>query len=92
METVTTAGVDVLAHAPFNRMSDAEVRDVARTGVALIATLSIIDGFPGPDGMLPLLGQPALATRLTPRWRRVLTRQATRWMPPDACAARPRPA
>lgn len=82
--TVARCGVDVLAHAPFDRMTHAEVRDVARTGVALVATLSIIDGFPGPDGVLPLMAEPALAARLTPRWRRVLTRQATRWMPPDA--------
>lgn len=82
--TVARRGVDVLAHVPFDRMSDAEIRDVARTGVALIATLSIVDGFPGPDGVMPLLGEPALAARLTPRWRRVLVAQSTRWMPPQA--------
>ncbi|MCF6745536.1 amidohydrolase [Blastococcus sp. KM273128] len=82
--TVAHCGVDVLAHAPFDRMTDAEVRDVARAGVALIATLSIIDGFPGPDGMMPLLTQPELASRLTPRWRRVLDGQSRRWMPPQA--------
>lgn len=89
--TVARCGVDVLAHAPFDRMTDAEVRDVARTGVALIATLSIIDGFPGPDGAMPLLAQPALASRLTARWRRILVGQARRWMPPeppDGAAAR----
>lgn len=89
--TVARCGVDVLAHVPFDRMSDAEIRDVARTGVALIATLSIVDGFPGPDGVMPLLGEPALAARLTPRWRRVLVGQSTRWMPPqvpDGAAAR----
>ncbi|WP_199506171.1 amidohydrolase family protein [Geodermatophilus sp. TF02-6] len=88
---VARRGVDVLAHAPFDRMSELEVRDVARTGVALIATLSIIDGFPGPDGVLPVMAQPALAARLSPRWRRVLAGQATRWMPPnppDGAAAR----
>ncbi len=82
--TVARCGVDVLAHAPFDRMTDAEVRDVVRTGVALIATLSIIDGFPGPDGMMPLLTQPDLTSRLTPRWRRVLDGQSRRWMPPQA--------
>lgn len=89
--TAARCGVDVLAHAPFDRMSETEIRDVARTGVALIATLSIIDGFPGADGVMPLLGQPELAARLTPRWRRVLAAQSRRWMPPevpDGAAAR----
>jgi imidazolonepropionase-like amidohydrolase len=89
--TVARCGVDVLAHAPFDRMTDVEVRDVARTGVALIPTLSIIDGFPGPDGVMPLLTQPVLASRLSARWRRVLIAQASRWMPPeppDGAAAR----
>lgn len=81
--TVARCGIDVLAHAPFDRMSEDEVRDVARTGVALIATLAILDGFPGPDGVMPLLAQPALAARLSVRWRRVLEAQARRWMPPQ---------
>lgn len=81
--TVARCGVDVLAHVPFERMSDTQITDVARAGVGVIATLSIIDGFPGPDGVMPLLSQPLLAQRLPPRWRRVLQRQATRWMPPD---------
>lgn len=89
--TVARCGVDVLAHAPFDRMSEDEVREVASTGVALIATLSIVDGFPGPDGAMPLLGEPALAARLSPAWRRVLVGQSRRWMPPeppDGAAAR----
>lgn len=89
--TVARCGVDVLAHAPFDRMTDSEVRDVARTGVALIATLSIVDGFAGQDGVMPLLAQTALATRLSPRWRRVLDGQSRRWtppQPPDGAAAR----
>ncbi|MHB8295809.1 MAG: amidohydrolase family protein [Acidimicrobiales bacterium] len=89
--TVARCGVDVLAHVPFDRMSPTQVRDVASTGVALIATLSIADGFPGPGGELPLLGERALAARLTPRWRRALDRQSARWMPPeppDGAAAR----
>jgi len=89
--TVARCGVDVLAHVPFDRMTDGEVRDVARTGVALIATLSIADGFPNRQGVMPLLAEPELAARLTPRWRRVLTAQARRWMPPsppDGAAAR----
>ena len=81
--TVARCGVDLLAHAPFDRMSDTQVSEVAETGVAVIATLSILDGFPGPDGVMPLLSQPALVQRLPPRWRRVLQRQATRWMPPE---------
>ena len=32
--TVAHCGVDVLAHAPFDRMTDAEVRDVARASGA----------------------------------------------------------
>lgn len=81
--TVARCGVDVLAHAPFDRMSDVQVRDVALAGVAVIATLAIVDGFPGLDGVMPLLGQTQLAQRLSPRWRRVLERQAKRWMPPE---------
>ncbi len=84
--TVARCGVDLLAHAPFDRMSDTQVSEVAETGVAVIATLSILDGFPGPDGVMPLLSQPPLAQRLPPRWRRVLQRQATRWMPPTSYA------
>lgn len=89
--TVARCGVDVLAHVPFDRMSDREIGEVARTGVAVITTLSVIDGFPGPDGVMPLLAEPALAARLTPRWRKVLTAQSRRWMPPhppDGAAAR----
>lgn len=81
--TVARCGVDLLAHAPFDRMSDTQISQVAETGVAVIATLSILDGFPAPDGVMPLLSQPPLAQRLPPRWRRVLQRQATRWMPPE---------
>lgn len=88
--TVARCGVDVLAHVPFERMREAEVRDVAQTGVALIATLSLVDGFPNADGGMPLLGEPGLAARLSPRWRRVLDGQSRRWMPPppDGAAAR----
>jgi imidazolonepropionase-like amidohydrolase len=82
--TVARCGADVLAHAPFDRMTDEQARDVAARGVAVITTLSVLDGFPGPDGVMPLLAQPRLAARLSPRWRRVLERQARRWMPPGA--------
>ncbi|WP_433350888.1 amidohydrolase family protein [Microtetraspora malaysiensis] len=81
--TVARCGVDVLAHAPFDRMTDAQIRDVARCGVAVIATLSVVDGFPGQDGVMPLLAQPHLAGRLGARWRRLIERQALRWMPPE---------
>lgn len=87
--TVARCGVDVLAHVPFDPMREAEVRDVAQTGVALIATLSIVDGFPNADGGMPLLAHPGLAARLSPRWHRVLDGQSRRWMPPqpDGAAA-----
>lgn len=82
--TVTRCGVDVLAHAPFDLMTPEQVHKVAAAGVAVIATLSIVDGFPGPDGSMPLLTQSELADRLPPRWRRLIERQAARWMPPQA--------
>ncbi|WP_433178705.1 amidohydrolase family protein [Actinoallomurus sp. CA-150999] len=81
--TVARCGVDVLAHAPFDAMSDDEVDAVAAAGCAVIATLAVVDGFPGPDGVLPLLAEPGPAGRLPARWRRVLDRQARRWMPPQ---------
>ncbi|WP_433234907.1 amidohydrolase family protein [Streptosporangium sp. CA-135522] len=81
--TVARCGVDVLAHAPFDRMTDGQISEVARCGVAVITTLSVIDGFPGNDGVMPLLAQPQLAGRLSARWRRVIERQAARWMPPQ---------
>jgi imidazolonepropionase-like amidohydrolase len=87
---VAQCGVDVLAHVPFDRMTDHEVSAVARSGVAVISTLGIVDGFP-VGGVMPLLAQPGLASRLSFRWRRVLTAQANRWMPPeppDGVAAR----
>lgn len=88
--TVARCGVDVLAHVPVDRMTEQDVQAVAGAGVALIATLSVDDGFPGTDGTMPLLGEPALAGRLSPRWRGVLVRQSRRWMPPrpDSVAAR----
>lgn len=89
--TVARCGVDVLAHAPFDRMSDEQVAEVAGAGCALIATLSVVDGFPGPDGVLPLLAEPGLVERLPARWRKVLDAQSRRWMPPqppDGAAAR----
>ncbi|MFC0623312.1 amidohydrolase family protein [Kribbella deserti] len=87
---VAQCGADVLAHVPFDRMTDGEIGSVARSGVAVISTLGLIDGFP-VDGVMPLLAQPELASRLSFRWRRVLTAQANRWMPPeppDGAAAR----
>ncbi|MEV0668578.1 amidohydrolase family protein [Actinomadura luteofluorescens] len=89
--TVARCGVDVLAHAPFDRMSDDQVTAVARAGCALIATLSVVDGFPGPDGVMPLLAEAGLVESLPARWRKVLDAQSRRWMPPqppDGAAAR----
>lgn len=88
---VVECGVDMLAHAPSDPMSDSDVKAVASSGAALVATLGIVDGFNRPDGQLPLLTDPDLAARLSPRWRRVLDRQSRRWMPPqppDGTAAR----
>lgn len=82
--TVARCGVDVLAHAPFDLMTPEQVHELAAAGVAVIATLSIVDGFPGPDGSMPLLTQSQLADRLPPLWRRLIERQAARWMPPQA--------
>lgn len=78
-----SCGVDVLAHAPFSAMTDAEITEVARSGIAVIATLSILDDFP-IDGVMPLLAQPATKARLTVRWQQVIERQGERWMPPEA--------
>jgi hypothetical protein len=69
-------GVDVFAHVPFDALSDDEVGAIAAAGVAVIATLSIADGFLG----MPLL---ATALRLGPAWTDVIERQSHRWMPPE---------
>ena len=81
--TVTQCGVDVLAHAPMDPMSMEQVTEVANSPIAVIATLSIVDGFPGTDGLMPLLSQPRLADRLPARWRRTIELQGNRWMPPQ---------
>ncbi|WP_202805902.1 amidohydrolase family protein [Actinopolymorpha alba] len=81
--TVARCGVDVLAHAPFDPMSNDQVAAVARAGCTLIATLSVVDGFLGPDGVLPLLAEPGLVERLPARWHKVLRAQSRRWMPPQ---------
>jgi imidazolonepropionase-like amidohydrolase len=86
---VVSCGVDVLAHAPSDLMSPADIEEVA--GAAVIATLGIVDGFNGPSGRLPLLDEPELMARMPARWRRVLDGQSRRWMPPqppDGAAAR----
>lgn len=82
--TMARAGVDVLAHAPMDRMTAEQIQEIAAAGVAVIPTLSITDGFPGSDGVMALLGEPRLAARLPTRWCRVVERQAKRWMPPQA--------
>lgn len=89
--TVAGTGVDILAHAPMDPLSEQQIQQIADAGVAVIATLSIIDGFPDVDGIMPLLSQPRLADRLPRRWRRVVEAQADRWIPPqppDAAAQR----
>lgn len=83
-------GVDAFAHVAFDPFTDSQVRVIADAGVAVIATLSIADGFPEEPGM-PLLKEPALAARLGPRWTAVIENQGERWMPPvkpDFTAAR----
>ncbi|MFI5697380.1 amidohydrolase family protein [Kribbella sp. NPDC051586] len=81
--TVAACGGDVLAHAPSDLMSASDVAAIADAGVAVIATLDIVDGFNGPSGRLPLLDEAELMARMPARWRRVLDRQSRRWMPPQ---------
>lgn len=88
---VVDQGVDVLAHVPFEPLSSVQVTALAAARVPVIATLDIADGFPGADGVMPLLTRPELVTRLGPAWTGMLQRQARRWMPPglpDFAAAR----
>ncbi|UNX54514.1 HEAT repeat domain-containing protein [Georgenia sp. TF02-10] len=79
---VARCGVDMLGHVPFAPMSQAQLDEVAAAGLAVIATLSISDGFPVRAGVMPLREDVLLDTRLTPAWREVLDTQAQRWMPP----------
>jgi imidazolonepropionase-like amidohydrolase len=88
---VAACGIDVLAHAPSDLMSASDVEAIVSAGVAVIATLDIVDGFNGRSGRLPLLDEAELMERMPSRWRRVLDRQSRRWMPPqppDGAAAR----
>ncbi len=80
--TVARLGVDILAHAPMDRMTVEQVNQIAAAGVAVIPTMSIGDGFPNADGVMPLLADERVSGRLSASWRRVLEEQATRWMPP----------
>ena len=83
-------GVDVLAHVPFDPLDDEQIQAIAEAGVAVVATLSVADGFPGDQAAMPLLAEPALAARLGPAWSEVLERQRHRWLPaqlPDFAAA-----
>ncbi len=82
---VVECGADVLAHAPSDLMTPAQVETIAKAGAAVIATLDITDGFsPASGGGLPLMGEAALMVRMPARWRRVLDKQSRRWMPPEA--------
>jgi len=76
-------GVDVLAHVPFDALTNSQADAIAEAGVAVITTLSIADGFPGDGGAMPLLTEPALTPRLGPAWSGVLERQGRRWLPPQ---------
>ncbi|MET8871276.1 amidohydrolase family protein [Nocardia sp. NPDC004604] len=76
-------GVDVLAHVPFDRLTDAHVGAISDAGVAVIATLAVADGFPGDGEGMPLLAEPELVRRLGPAWSGVIQRQAQRWLPPQ---------
>lgn len=79
---VARCGVDVLGHVPFEPLDPEMVLELAGWGVAVIGTLSIVDGFPRHDGRLALEADPVLSRRLTGQWARVLRAQAQRWMPP----------
>ncbi|GAA4033966.1 amidohydrolase family protein [Allokutzneria multivorans] len=76
-------GVDVFAHVPFDRLSDEQVQAFVDAGVAVIATLSIADGFPGADGQMALLGELTMRPRLGQAWLEVVKAQGQRWMPPE---------
>jgi imidazolonepropionase-like amidohydrolase len=78
---VVRCGVDVLAHAPFDEIAPVQLSEIARSGVKVITTMSIADGFPGADRKLPILGQPELARRLGAAWTKVIEQQSQRWLP-----------
>ncbi|NRH33116.1 amidohydrolase family protein [Rhodococcus sp. MS13] len=80
---VVDCGVDVLAHAPKNEMTHAQIAAIVEAKAAVIATLSIQDGFPSPGEPAPLLTQAALVDALSPAWIDVLEAQSKRWMPPQ---------
>lgn len=81
---VARCGVDALAHVPFVPMGVTDLDEVGEAGTAVIATLSIADGFPAAKGVLPLRADEPLDARLTPAWREELDAQARGWLPPDA--------
>lgn len=78
---VVRCGVDVLAHAPFDELAPAQLAEIASSGVKVIATMSIADGFPSADRKLPILGQPELARRIGSTWTNVIEQQGQRWLP-----------
>lgn len=79
---VADAGVDILAHAPLDHMSNAQVATLASSGIAVISTLSIADGFPTPGSPMAILEHPGLAERLGRRWTATIRSQGERWQPP----------
>ena len=80
--TAARIGVDVLAHSPFDPLSEKQVEQIAASGVAIISTLSIADGFPQPGEPMPLLTHTGLVKRLGDKWAGVLEAQGDRWIPP----------
>ncbi len=78
---VVRCGVDVLAHAPFDEIAPVQLCEIARSGVKVITTMSIADGFPGADRKLPILGHPELARRIGAAWTKVIEQQSQRWLP-----------
>lgn len=80
--TAACLGVDILAHSPFDRLSDEQIEQIAAQGTAIISTLSIVDGFPQPGAPMPLLTHADLAERLGDKWTEVIAGQGQRWIPP----------
>ena len=63
------------------RLLQCNFYEIAHSGVKVITTMSIADGFPGEDRKLPILGQPELARRLGAAWTKVIEQQSQRWLP-----------
>ncbi len=79
---VAETGVDVLAHVPLDAMNAGQVATLASLDVAVISTLSIVDGFPASYGPMQLLEHPGITERLGERWCSTIRSQGDRWLPP----------